>query len=76
MSALIQVPDWPGRSTAAQAAMTRSNAVSKRTSNESFFNARRRLRLTRSSSGRRTMRGSGENQRIGASWYQGKIPLP
>jgi hypothetical protein len=74
-SGMIHVPSWPGRGTSAHAASTSANA----TSIVRRYGCRRiaflRLRLTISSVGVSTIRGSGACHRIGSLGpYHGKMP--
>lgn len=60
---------------AAQARITPAKSWSKVTVQPGLRKVRRRLSVTRKSSGRRTKRGSGHHQATGSpSEYQGKIP--
>jgi hypothetical protein len=81
MAGPIQVPDCPGRGAWAQAAMTRSKALSMRISQRPSCtkrcSVRRSERCSRKRSGASTMRGSGLHHRMGSpALNHGNRPEP
>jgi len=74
ISLVIQVPELLARGPA-QAATTASKDWSSVTRKRRRLSVLRRLRDTFSAEGNKTVRGSGDHQRIGcSSLYQGKMP--